>query len=78
MVTTIKLQEKTKGELEKFREYKNESYEEIVRKLVYIAETAKTEPHLSKQTILDIEAARDRFKRGEYYTESEAKKILGI
>ena len=78
MVTTIKLQEKTKSNLDKYREYRNETYEELVRKLIYIADTAKLEPHLSKQTILDIEAARERIKKGQYYTEADVKKMLGL
>ena len=78
MATTIKLMEKTKKDLEKFREHNRESYEEIVRKLIFIAETAKVEPHLSKKTILEIEAARERIREGNYYTEREARKILGL
>jgi len=34
--TTIKLHKDTKKELDAFREYRNESYDEIVRKLVVI------------------------------------------
>jgi hypothetical protein len=78
MVTTMKVQETTKQELEKYREYKNESFDEILKKLLYIADTAKHEPHLSKQAIQDIEAARKRIKKGNYYTENEARKILGV
>ncbi len=78
MVTTIKLMEKTKENLNEFREYKNESYEEIVKKLIYIAETTKKEPVLSKKTIEAIEAARKRISSGEFYTEDEARKILGL
>ncbi|MCH7902704.1 hypothetical protein IIC68_03040 [archaeon] len=78
MVTTIKLEEKTKKDLDKFREYARESYENIVRKLIYVAETAKKEPKLSKKTVLDIEAARTRIASGKYYTEKDAKKILGL
>ena len=78
MVTTIKLMEKTKNDLNDFREYKNESYEEIVRKLIYIAETSKKEPALSKKTVEEIESARKRINAGEFYTEAEARKILGL
>ena len=54
--TTIKLYRETKSELDLFREYKNESYDEVIRKLVYIARTAKTEPWRSKETVRAIEA----------------------
>ena len=36
------------------------------------------EPKLSQKTILEIKEARERIKKGEFYTEEEAKKILGI
>tara|TARA_B100000315_G_C14112650_1_gene378849 strand:- start:14 stop:193 length:180 start_codon:yes stop_codon:yes gene_type:complete len=36
MDTTIKLTKKTKGILDSFREYKAESYDEIVNKIVFM------------------------------------------
>ena len=76
--TTIKLQSETKRNLDQFRESKNESYDEVLRKLIYIAKTAKNKPELSQETILAIESARARIKRGKFVTEEEAKKRLGL
>jgi len=76
--TTIKLHEDTKQELDHFREYKNESYDELIKKLVFIANTCKTEPELSKETVEAIEKARERIKKGKFLTEAEAKKRLGL
>ena len=76
--TTIKLNQGTKAELDKFRQYKNESYDEIVRKIVRIVFVCKKQPKLSQKTIKEIEESREQIKRGEFYTESEAKKILGL
>ena len=76
--TTIKLDEKTKTRLNSFREYKNESYDEVINKLVYIAKNAKTNPKLSKETITAIEKARERIKKGKFVTEEEAIKRLGF
>lgn len=76
--TTIKVHNETKHQLDQFREYKNESYDEVLSKLVYIAKQSKKNPELSKQTILDIEKARDRIKKGNFLTENEAKKRLGL
>ena len=76
--TTIKLEEETKFGLDTFREYKNESYDEIVRKLLYVAKTTKTDPQLSRKTVEEIEAARKRIKEGKFYTEVEMKKLLGL
>jgi len=78
MSTTIKIYEDTKHELDLFREYKNESYDEVIKKLIYVAKTSKTDPELSRETIESIEKARARIKRGKFLTEEEAKKRLGI
>ena len=76
--TTIKLHFKTKNELDQFREYKNESYDEVINKLVYIVKQTKKDPELSKETILAIENARKRIKKGNFISEEEAKKRLGF
>lgn len=76
--TTIKIHEETKLELDNFREYKNESYDEVLRKVLFIVKTCKTEPKLSKETIEAIEKARERIKKGKFLTEAEARKRLGL
>ncbi|MBI3032356.1 hypothetical protein HYY69_02685 [Candidatus Woesearchaeota archaeon] len=76
--TTIKIHENTKQELDRFREYKNESYDEVIKKVVYIAKTCKDEPKLSKETVEAIEKARERIKKSNFLTEVEAKKRLGL
>ena len=76
--TTIKIHKDTKREIDKFREYKNESYDEVLRKLLYIIKSIKKDPELSKEEIQAIEDARKRMDKGHYYTEEEAKKILGL
>ena len=78
METTIKLENETKSKLDEFRQYKNESYDEVVRKLIVIVKTCEKEPKLSQKTIQEIKEARERIKKGKFYTEEEAKKILGL
>lgn len=77
-VTTIKLECQTKRQLDQFREYGGESYDHVVRKVVFIAKTALKNPKLSQQTVQEIEAARERIRKGDYHTEHEAKRLLGI
>ena len=36
--TTIKIHRDTKAEIDQFREYKNESYDEVLKKLIYIVQ----------------------------------------
>lgn len=76
--TTIRLNVQTKDELDKFKQYKNESYNELIRKLIYIVKKCEDEPKLSQKTIKEIKEARERIKKGEIYPEAEAKKILGL
>ncbi|HMA82762.1 MAG: hypothetical protein R6U96_12055 [Promethearchaeia archaeon] len=76
--TTIKIHKETKAEIDQFREYKNESYDEVLKKLIYIVKKIKKEPDLSKETLKAIEAARERIKKGHFVTEEEAKNRLGL
>jgi hypothetical protein len=76
--TTIKIHKDTKTEIDQFREYKNESYDEVIKKLIYIIKSIKKDPELSKETIHAIEQARKRIKQGNFLTEEEAKKRLGL
>jgi hypothetical protein len=76
--TTIKIQRDTKLQIDQFREYKNESYDEVIKKLIFIVKNLKKEPELSKETIKGIEAARERIKKGHFVSEEEAKYRLGL
>jgi len=76
--TTIKIQNDTKSQIDQFREYKNESYDEVIKKLIFIVKNLKEEPELSKETIKAIEAARERIKKGHFVSEEEAKYRLGL
>jgi len=78
METTIRLNPETKIKLDEFRQYKNESYDELVGKIIIIAKNCEKAPKLSQKTIQEIKEARERIKKGEFYTEEEAKKILGL
>ena len=64
--------------MDKFKEYKNESYDEVKKKGIFIAKTCKTKPKLSQETVEAIEKSRKRIKEGKFLTEAEAKKRLGL
>ncbi len=49
--TTIKVHEETKTHLDSFREYRNESYDEVINKLVYMILKNK---HLTLHLIIFI------------------------
>jgi hypothetical protein len=75
-ITTVKLYVDTKRMLNQFREYRNESYDEIVKKLINIARFARKNPKLSSKTVKEIEEARERLRNGEFYTEKQMSKML--
>lgn len=76
--TTIKLYKDTKTQLDLYREYKNESYDEVIKKMIYIIKTFKTEPWRGKETLKAIELSRERMKRGNFISDEEASKRLGL
>jgi len=78
METTIRLNLRTKSELDRFRQYKNESYDELIKKLIHVIKMCEKQPKLSQQAIIEINRARENIKNNEFYTEEEAKKILGL
>jgi predicted transcriptional regulator len=78
METTIRLNQITKEQLDAFKQYKSESYDELVRKLIYLAKMCEKQPKLSQKTILEIKQARERIKKGEFYTQEEVEKSFGL
>jgi predicted transcriptional regulator len=77
-ITTIKIHEETKLELDRLREHPSESYDEVIRKAVSIIKTATNEPKLSRWAIKQIEEARKRVAKGQYVTHEEMKRRLGL
>ena len=77
-ITTVKLHGETKKMLDQLREYRNESYDEVIRKVLFIVQKLKKEPELSKETIEAIELARKKVKEGKYSTEEEIWKKFGM
>ena len=75
--TTVRLSSSTKKSLDKYKEYKNESYEEVILKLITIAEFDEDNAELSEETVKKIEQARQRIKKGESITLEELRKRSG-
>jgi len=65
-VTTIKIQEKTKKRLNKLKEYELESYEQILRKMLYILNLCRKKPELAKRK---LELIDESIKREKDYKE---------
>ena len=76
MVTSIQLENKTKSKLNKMKIFPKESYDDVVNKLINIAED--DEGVLSKSTIKDLEEALDDVKKGRLLSHSQVRKKLGL
>ena len=59
-ITTIKLLEETKIRREKLREHKRESYDDILRKMLYVLNTAREEPEKARKILEKIDELRKR------------------
>lgn len=70
-ITTIKVYQKTKIKLERFKEYNKESYDDILKKLLYIITVLKENPELGKKLLEEIELAKKR--KRELYEKLEPK-----
>ena len=57
-ITTIKIDEETKGRLDLFRESPTESYDFILNKLVWIAGLADEKPEESQRVVKEINNRR--------------------
>lgn len=78
METTIRLNKETKAELDLFKQYKNESYDELIRKILFIARTCEENPKSSQNAVREINEVREKIKTSGRYTKEEIKKILNL
>jgi len=76
MVTTIQILEPTKEKLESLKHTKRETYDEVIRELIELAEEDNLE--LSEETKRDLKIAREEIKKGKFLTTKELIRKLGI
>ena len=73
-ITTIKLLEETKFRIEKLREHKRESYDEILRKILYVLNTARDSPEKAKRILEKISELRQRMLEEERQQKEDLEK----
>lgn len=73
-ITTIKLLEETKTRIEKLREHKRESYDDILRKILYVLNIARDSPEKAKRVLERIEDLRKRMIAEVAEQEAELEK----
>ena len=73
--TTIQLNKKTKDVLEKQKLYPNETFDQIIQRLM---QKRDYDDELSSQTIKNIEEGVKDIKAGRAYTTEQLNKELGL
>jgi len=77
--STIQVSKEIKRKLDAFKEYKKESYAEVIQKLVdKVKEDEESEMELSEETLKDLKEAEEDIRKGRVYTSKQIKKELGL
>jgi hypothetical protein len=77
-ITTLKLEKETKERLEKLREHKRETYDDIIRKILYVLNTVREEPEKARGILEFIDEKRRRINEIEFKDKPEQKTSKGI
>ncbi len=72
-ITTLKLEKETKERLEKLREHKRETYDDIIRKIMYVLNTVRDEPIKARAILEFIDEKRKRMFETEFKREEKQK-----
>ncbi len=72
METTIKISSDVKGMLDKFKMHERETYNDIIEVMI--------EDHLelNEKTKKEIEEARKRISKGEFYSQEDVERMFGL
>ncbi len=74
-ITTIKLQKETKDRIEKLRENKRESYDDILRKVLYVLNMTRDNPNKAKSFLEKIDEVKLRAEEEAKHDKAEIKKL---
>ena len=73
-ITTIKLLDETKLRIEKLRQQKGETYDDILKKILYILNIAREEPDKAKRILEKISELRIRMLEEEKQQKENLRK----
>ena len=73
----MRLNVETKRMLDSFREYKGESYDELIRKVTFISKLAGENLSEAGEVMGDVLKSRERIRSSGRYSKAEVKRILG-
>ncbi|MEM4605628.1 MAG: hypothetical protein QW103_01145 [Candidatus Pacearchaeota archaeon] len=72
--TTLKLEKETKERLEKLREHKRETYDDIIRKILFVLNMVRESPEKAKAILEFIDEKRRRMFETEIKIKNELNK----
>lgn len=72
METTIRISREVKKRLDRFRMYRGETYNDLIESLL------EDHMEINEKTKKELSEARKRVAKGEYYTQEEVEKRLGL
>jgi predicted transcriptional regulator len=72
METTIKISSEVKSMLDKMKMHKRETYNDIIELMV------EDNLRLNDKTKKEVEEARKRIEKGEFYTQEEVERMFGL
>ena len=73
-ITTVQLQKETKDRLDKLRENRNESYDDLMRKILYVLNATREDPSKGKRVLEHIDERRNRMLDSEEQEKIERKR----
>lgn len=71
--TTLKLEKETKERMEKLREHKRETYDDIIRKILFVLNMVRDDPGKAKAILEFIDEKRKRMFETEKKIDEEKK-----
>lgn len=75
-ITTIKVYQKTKVNLERFKEHRRESYDDVLKKLLYLVNLIRQDPELGKKLLEEIELTKKKLEERRGYKKLEPEMII--
>ena len=77
-ITTIKLLNETKLRIEKLREHKRESYDDILKKILYVLNAAREDPDKAKRILERVSDLRRKMLEEEKQQKEDLEKEKGL
>lgn len=70
-ITTLKIEKETKERLERLREHKRETYDDIIRKILFVLNMVRDDPNKARAILEFIDEKRKRM----FETEKRNEKV---